>query len=257
MSTIRHPTETLVNLLRERKIATMPELVAALGTVERTVFRKLTELSYHASYSHCGRYYTLDELADFDGRGLWWCGSVGFSLHGTLLATVEAMVNCSDRGHVAGELDDILHVATKDVLRKLVIDGRLAREKVGDQYLYCSVESAAMQRQLIARKTLLAEPAIGGPLPSTAIMSDDLKAAIVLFFSLLDEKMRRLYAGLESLKFGHGGDTRIAALLGLDPGTVARGRAQLMSRDIEVDRTRRAGAGRPATKKKRPKSSTE
>jgi len=84
-------------------------------------------------------------------------------------------------------------------------------------------------------------------------MPDELKAAIVLFFSLLDEKQRRLYAGLESLKLGHGGDRRIADLLDLDPGTVSRGRSQLLARDIEVDRTRRAGAGRPPLEKKRPK----
>ena len=56
------------------------------------------------------------------------------------------------------------------------------------------------------------------------LMPDQLRAAIVLFASLLDERQRRLYAGLESLKCGWGGDARIAGLLGIDPGTVARGR---------------------------------
>ena len=37
-------------------------------------------------------------------------------------------------------------------------------------------------------------------------MPDQLRAAIVLFASLLDERQRRLYAGLESLKCGWGGD---------------------------------------------------
>ena len=35
-------------------------------------------------------------------------------------------------------------------------------------------------------------------------------AAIALFASLLDERQRRLFAGLESLKCGWGGDRRIA-----------------------------------------------
>jgi hypothetical protein len=72
-----------------------------------------------------------------------------------------------------------------------------------------------------------------------------------LFFGLLNEKERRLYAGLESLKVGHGGDRRIADLLGLDPGTVARGRQDLLRRDIEVVRVRRAGGGRKGLEKKR------
>ena len=57
-------------------------------------------------------------------------------------------------------------------------------------------------------------------------------AAIVLFASLLDERERRLCAGLESLKCGWGGDTRIASLLGIDAATVARGRKQLLAGEV-------------------------
>ena len=88
-------------------------------------------------------------------------------------------------------------------------------------------------------------------MPEIAVMADELRAAIVLFFSLLDEKQRRLYAGLEALKTGRGGDARIAELLGLDAGTVARGRHELLAQDIEVERVRKAGAGRKAVEKKR------
>ena len=84
---------------------------------------------------------------------------------------------------------------------------------------------------------------------------DEVKAAIVLFFSLLDEKQRRLYAGLESLKFGHGGDRRVAELLDLDVGVIARGRQHLLEQDVEVDRVRRVGAGRKRVEKKHRKSS--
>jgi hypothetical protein len=86
-------------------------------------------------------------------------------------------------------------------------------------------------------------------------MPDELRAAIVLFFSLLDEKMRRLYAGLEALKTGRGGDARIAALLGLDAGTVARGRKELLDQDVVEERVRKAGAGRKPVEKKRRRSS--
>ena len=84
-------------------------------------------------------------------------------------------------------------------------------------------------------------------------MPDQLRAAIVLFASLLDERQRRLYAGLESLKCGWGGDARIAGLLGIDPGTVARGRKQLLAQDIERERVRRPGGGRPPLEKKLPR----
>jgi len=250
MRTAQFPSEALAERLREQKIATMGQLADALGTrVKRTVFRKLRELGYRTSYSHRGRYYTLDEVADFDEDGLWSYEAVWFSIHGTLLATVEAMVDAGEYGYFIDELDNVLHVGTKDAVSKLVRDGRLGRKKVGGRYLYGSAESVRRRQQVLARK-VYAERTLGGPLPEPEMMHDELKAAIILFFSLLDEKQRRLYAGLESLKMGHGGDRRMAVLLGLGEGAVARGRRELVARDVEVERIRREGAGRKPVEKK-------
>ncbi len=249
--------DALATLLRKHKIATLPELVGALGgAARRTVFRKLRELPYRTSYSHRGRYYTLDEVAQFDERGIWSHREVWFSVHGTLLSTTAAIVEAAERGHVVEELDNALHVGTKDALRKLVQDARLTRERLAGQFLYCAAAVDRRRQQLLARRVFLAEPGAAGPLPKAAVMPDDLRAAIVLFFSLLDEKQRRLYAGLEALKTRRGGDGRIAELLGLDVGTVARGRRELLAQDVEVERIRGTGGGRKPVEKKRRKSST-
>jgi len=246
--------EAIARLLRKQKIATMPELMVALGTAaRRTVFRKLEQLLYRTSYSHRGRYYTLDEVAQFDARGLWAHREVWFSIYGTLLATAAALVAEAEGGYFVEELDNTLHVGTKDALRKLVGDAQLRRERVAGQFLYCAADAVRRRQQLLARRSLLAAPGVAGPLPDTALMPDELRAAIVLFSSLLDEKQRRLYAGLEALKTGRGGDARIAEFLGLDVGTVARGRRELLEQDVEVERVRRAGGGRKAVEKKRPK----
>ena len=87
----------------------------------------------------------------------------------------------------------------------------------------------------------MATPGLVRPLPDADLMPEELRAAIVLFASLLDERHRRLFAGLESLKCGWGGDRRIAQLLGIDPSTVATGRRQLVERDVEVDRVEMTG----------------
>ena len=72
MRPIEYSADSLLTMLHARRIATMPELMAALGTdARRTVFRKLKELRYRTSYSHRGSYYTLDDIAKFDERGLW------------------------------------------------------------------------------------------------------------------------------------------------------------------------------------------
>ena len=90
-------------------------------------------------------------------------------------------------------------------------------------------------------------PRVGRTDPDADLVPEELRAAIVLFASLLDERQRRLYAGLESLKCGWGGDTRIAGLLGIDSGTVARGRRQLLAASNASSPTR----WRAAMKKKR------
>lgn len=243
--------ERLRQLLLEQKIATMPELKATLGTeVDLTVFRKLRELVYHSSYSHSGKYYTLDEIARFDETGLWSFRSVFFSKRGTLLRTCEVLVNESDAGYATDELENVLHVGVKDPLRKLSLGGMIFREKVAGRFVHFAAEGSVRREQLRARHVWDAHPSDLSFGAGLRVVPDELKAAIILFFSLLDERQRRLYAGLESLKLGHGGDRRIADLLGLDPATVAKGRRQLLEEDVELERVRRKGAGRKPVEKK-------
>jgi len=248
--------DDLARVLRRTKMATMPELKKALGTeVDVTVFRKLKQLAYRTSYSHRGSYYTLEETARFDEHGLWSFHSVWFSRQGTLLATAEAFIEGSQGGYFVEELDHLLHVGTKEPLLNLVQQKRIAREPVSGLYLYCSIDPALRQRQLLARRFRQAEPTLASSLAGGEAAPDEWKAAIVLFFSMLDEKQRRLYAGLESLKLGYGGDERIADFIGMDPHTVAKGRRELLEQDLDMERIRRVGGGRKRVEKKRPKSS--
>lgn len=248
--------EDLARFLKQHKIATLNDLKRVLGTeVDSTVFRKLKELAYRTSYSHRGSYYTLDQVARFDERGLWSFRSVWFSQYGTLLETAEGLVESSEAGFYASELEQVLHVEVKVPLLKLVREERIAREKVFDRYLYLSADAARRKRQLAARQVHEAEPSAVGFGAGVRILPEELKAAIILFYSLLDEKQRRLYAGLEAMKIGHGGDQQIADLLGLDSSTVAKGRRELMSRDVELEGVRKRGGGRPSAQKKRRTSS--
>jgi hypothetical protein len=85
----------------------------------------------------------------------------------------------------------------------------------------------------------------------------ELHAQMNLLLSRLDEQQRRWYAAVESHKVGHGGDTLLALITGLHVDTIRRGREELQAglRDRPTDRIRRPGGGRPALKKKIPRSS--
>ena len=226
-------SDPLVRLLRGNKIATLPQLQRALGTdVAVTVFRKLKELSYHSSYSHRGCFYTLDEIARFDQQCLWSYGSVWFSRYGTLVATAEAFVHRSPAGYFVPELEDLLHVGVQDPLLHLVRQQRISRQLVSGWYLYSSTDPATRERQLRTRQARQSQRAIADSVLAHESVPEELKAAIILFYSLLNEKQRRLYAGLEALKLGRRGDSPIALLFGLDPHTVAKGRRELLSQEV-------------------------
>ena len=256
MNTPKYHLQAIRQFFDRHKIATLDQLREALGSPSRcTVFRKLSDLQYLSSYSHRGKYYTLKSIARFSEQGLWSFHSVRFSRFGNLLQTCQDIVHHSDAGYSASELKDILQVKTKHALTKLVRDGRLAREMFDSVYVYLSEQKVVASRQMKVRNALLQQSPASLIVANPDLATDEAKALLVLFCSMLNEKQRRLYAGLESLKLGHGGDTHIASLLGMNPHTVAKGRRELMDADLTAsDRLRAPGAGRPSQEKKRRKS---
>src|ERR1700694_4599660 len=248
-------SDVLRQHLRQAKMATLDELKRALGTqVDLTVFRKLKQLDYLASYSHRARYYTLRQIARFDQDGLWAHEAVWFSRHGTLMATLESWIPQAPQGWFAEDLSDRLHVNVHDPLHELVRQGRVGRAEIAGRFLYTAAEARRSKDQIRARRTAHAVPLVADA-AALHVSPDELKAAILLFYGLLDEQQRRLFAGLESIKLGLGGDTILATFLNLDAHTVARGRQQLLDHDVAPGRVRRGGGGRPPAEKKRPTSS--
>jgi hypothetical protein len=254
---IMRPTSFDSSVLRahllQHKIADLPALKSALGTdTDLTVFRKLKPLDPVTSYTHRGRFYTLAEIARFDQLGLWEHDSVWFSRHGTLLSSVESFVKASPDGYFARELAAVLHADVQEPLRHLVQQQRLHRSELDGQFLYTSAESSVRRQQALTRRNAARLAGIVHA-SDLRVSPDELQAAILLFHATLDEQQRRLFAGLESMRAGQGGDKLIAEFLHLDPHTVSRGRQQLLDRDILAGRSRRPGAGRPRQEKKRQK----
>lgn len=248
MSDERYRAADLKRFLVKSKISTITELQDALGTsVRMTVFRKLAELGYQTSYSHNGRFYALKSLCEFNGDGLWSCQDVWFSVYGTLLETGRNFIGRSSAGYSVNELDEALHVSTKQSLLHLNKKSMIAREKVGGIYVYFSADEGQRKRQLLARGGIVAAQS---PRVDEDMLAHELKAAIILFYSVLDERQRRFFAGLESIQMGRGGDARVARLLGIDPHTVAKGRSELLERDLGGEGVRKRGSGRNRIEKK-------
>ena len=240
---------------KRHKIATLDQLQRTLGNPkERTVFRKLKSLDYLSSYSHRGMYYTLQSIAKFNAEGLWPHREVWFSRFGNLFDTAKAFIENSEAGYSATELHEALHVETRHCLLKLVRNGQLRREKLKGCYIYFCAEKKKYNSQMKAREQRKHKPFATMLVANPDLAEDEAKAVILLFISALDERQRRLYAGLESLKLGYGGDGYIADIFGMDTHTVARGRRELEKGHWDASRLRSEGGGRISLEKKRPKS---
>lgn len=252
MARIKFGEEVIGSLLQKQRIATLPELKQALGSsATMTVFRKLRALDYRTSYSHRGKYYTLANIPDFDEQGLWCYRAVWFSRDGNLLATTQRFVGEASAGFTASELRGLLEVEVKEPLFHLYRQRRIDREEIGGVKVYFSREDGMRRNQRLRREERQAAWELGES-PVGAGLSPELKAAMILFFSLLDEQQRRLYAGLEAHKLGYGGDRKIADFLGVGVHTVARGRQELFGEQVHRERVRKEGGGRkPAEKKRR------
>src|SRR5208283_3781476 len=124
-------------------------------------------------------------------------------------------------------------------------------EQIRGRYVYLSHDSGMQLNQRLAREERQAVWELGDS-PMGEDLPPEVKAAIILFFSLLDEQQRRLYAGLEAQKLGYGGDRKIADFFGVDAHTVARGRRELFSGQVQRDRARKEGGGREPAEKKNP-----
>ena len=98
----------LVKNFLARRVLTLDELCERLDLSRATVLRRLKEHGYYSSYNQSGRFFTIDEAAEFDARGLWLWKAARFSRHGNLKATVRHLVESSEGGMTHQELASLL-----------------------------------------------------------------------------------------------------------------------------------------------------
>src|SRR6266705_5705035 len=99
------PSTRLEKLFHRRKCWTLDQLAEALDYALISVRRWLKQIGYFRSYTHNGKWYTLRDSPEFNRDGLWWHHKdIGFSKHGSLIATIGYLVARSATGLSAREL---------------------------------------------------------------------------------------------------------------------------------------------------------
>lgn len=241
-------TTDLIALFDARKVLTLPAIKQAVHTNSTmTIYRKLNTIGYQTSYSHSGKYYTLPHIADFDHNGLWEFNAIFFSNSGKLAPTLEHLVNFSSAGYFAAELTQLLHVFVHNELQKITRHGKLRREQIGREFLYLSNSIGDVQLQ--TRVAHIQSIVTTNQSASSAVDALGNSDHLITFLSVLNEQQRRLFLGFESIRRGYGGDKTMSDLTGMDARTIAKGRRELLSHNITVNRVRKPGGGRPSLKK--------
>ena len=149
--------KALRELAKKRSVFDLTALFGVLDTRSRmTVFRRLRRVGYLSSFTHGGRFYTLEEIPQFNEFGLWFYQDIGFSQAGTLKETLVQQVEKASEGCTHDELHHLLRVRAHNTLLDLLRQGRIGRERLHGVYLYVSADSRRAAKQITARQELRA-----------------------------------------------------------------------------------------------------
>ena len=149
MPTKKLPAEQLEKLLHQRKCSMLVPLARKLGYALISVRRFLKQIGYFRSYTDNGKWYTLRHTPEFSRDGFWQYKGIGFSKHGSLIATIDHLVGHSPAGLTASQVAQKLSHPCHTVLTRLHQADKLDRVKVAGQFRYLSKEAKlnGQQRQ--------------------------------------------------------------------------------------------------------------
>lgn len=141
--------EALRKLFHRHLVVDINDLYKSLDTTSRmSVFRCLRSIEYRSSYTHAGRYYTLEDIPRFDSHGIWFHQGRGFSSFGTLRTTIIKIVNTSTCGMTHSQLHHLLRIRVQDTLLSLVQSEKIGRQQIQGKYLYISIDKELAGIQL-------------------------------------------------------------------------------------------------------------
>ena len=128
-----------------------------------SVRRFLSKTGYYSSFTHNGKWYTLNLIPRFNRDGLWFHNKIGFSRVGSLTKTLIALTQKSPGGKTAEQLGEKLRCRCHTILIQLCRKKKLQRIKTGRSFIYYAADPHIADRQ---RQVILAHPLPAGQLPA-------------------------------------------------------------------------------------------
>jgi hypothetical protein len=190
-------TERARKAFRRRTIMTLGEVAELIRRSIHTARRQLRQWQAANSYNHNGRYYTLPDVPEFDGHGLWRWRGVFFSQHGNLKQTVRTLVQRSPAGLDAGELRSLVGLDPRSFLSAFAADPQLRREKTQGRFVYYGADAAVYRAQRQRRDALQTTGRDPTPAEAIAILVETIKHP-ALSHEALSRQLRKQKVALDA-----------------------------------------------------------
>jgi hypothetical protein len=138
----------LAEYINSRTVVEFEELKDRFpGRSESSFRRDLSKLKCITCFTDNSKYYTLPDIPDYDGFGLWQYGAICFSKHGTVKETARVLINESVCGLSHTDLSNILGIPLYNPLRALVNEGSVICETDGHRMTFYSGDDVIGKRQ--------------------------------------------------------------------------------------------------------------
>ncbi len=139
--------ELLNKFIQTKKAVTIDELSPHVPHCIKTIRRDIKELNGITSYTHRGKYITLQNIPAFDRNGIWFYRDIGFTKYRNSLDLIVNLINNSEKSYTKAELEDIMKIQISKQIQILLKQNRLQRVKLGAKYCYLSEELARNKKR--------------------------------------------------------------------------------------------------------------
>ncbi len=130
--------ELIYKFIQTKKAVTIDELSPHVPHCVKTIRRDIKELNAITSYTHRGKYITLQNIPIFDENGIWFYKNIGFTKYRSSLDLIVNLINNSEKRITKAELEDIMKIQISKQIQILLKQNRLNRIKLGAKYCYLS-----------------------------------------------------------------------------------------------------------------------
>jgi DeoR/GlpR family transcriptional regulator of sugar metabolism len=147
MASTEERRNVVENIIRSKKIQTFEQILKQVNCSEVTLRRDIRWMKGITSYTHQGRFVTLEDIPEFDHNDIWFYNNIGFTKFKNSLELIVHLINHSKEGLTREQIQKILKIQIFQQIQTLLKRNKLYRSKIGNKYIYLPEELSRNKKQ--------------------------------------------------------------------------------------------------------------